>query len=146
MRIGLLIPHIYTSSVFKDRIFAPLTLGVELANGLVKNGHEVLLYASKDVKTDAKVIPGDSRLSDEYLYYYQFRNRGEHDKEIVGVEARKRDFENDLTLKAYQHAKEGKIDIVHSFHDFLAHYFNDLTYFPTVYTLHDPLPQEKDLI
>lgn len=146
MRIGLLIPHIYTASIYKDRIFAPLTLGVELANGLVKNGHEVLFYASKDVKTNAKVIPGDSRLTDELLSFYSSRDRNGHDKESVLYQTRKSDFENDLTLKAYQHAREGKIDIIHSFHDFLAHYFNDLTYFPTVYTLHNPLPQETDII
>lgn len=141
MRIGILIPHIYTSDVYKNRIFAPLFIGIQLADGLVNHGHEVFLYTSGDVKTKASIVPGPKRVSDEDLMYYQFRNRSETDRKTLALEGRKRVFENYLTLKVYEDYKNGKLDVIHSFHDFDAHYFNELTSYPTVYTLHDPLPQ-----
>lgn len=146
MRIGILIPHIYTSSVFKDRIFAPLTIGLKLIDGLVDKGHEVYVYTSVDVKTKAKIVPGPKRASDENLDYYQFRNRSEQDKKVIALEARKRFFQDVLTLQAYKDFKDGKLDIIHSYHDFDAHYFDELTKYPTVYTLHDPLPHKANTI
>jgi glycosyltransferase involved in cell wall biosynthesis len=55
---------------------------------------------------------------------------------------RKNDYEADLTAKCYQMAKEGKLDIIHSYHDQLSHFFEEATDVPTVYTLHDPLPEK----
>lgn len=147
MKIGLLLPSIFSSSRhLEGRIFAPLTPAIGLANGLVNKGHDVLFYTSKDVKTKAKIVPGNNNLTDKNLQYYQFRFRSNEEKEYSTKEIVKRDFEYDLTLKAYKDAKEGRVDIIHSYHDFGAHYFNELTGFPTVYTLHDPLPQQKDTI
>ncbi len=147
MRIGILLPTIFTSKRYgAGRIFAPGDLAFALADGLVAKGHTVKLYTSKDIVSKAQVVAGDANLTDRELSYYQFRYRDEAEKKYTTAEIVKRDFEYGLTLKAYEDAKKGELDIIHSFHDFGAHYFNELTGFPTIYTLHDPLPQADDTI
>lgn len=147
MRIGLLLPSIYTSHRYgSGRIFAPKDVAVALADGLVGRGHEVTSYTSRDVATKATIVPGDSELTDRDLAYFLFRNRDKLEQQYTVAEIVKRDFEYGLTLAAYQDAVTGKLDIIHSFHDFGAHYFNELTKFPTVYTIHDPLPQTDTTI
>lgn len=147
MKIGLLLPSILTSRKFnEDRIFAPMYPAIDLANGLVDKGHEVVFYTSEDVETKARVVDGDKRIIQENPDYFQFRFREEAEKKYATEEIIKRDYEYFLTLKAYQDGLAGKLDIIHSYHDFGAHYFNELTKFPTVYTLHDPLPQTENTI
>jgi hypothetical protein len=52
MRIGILLPSVYTSQNYGEgMIFAPLGAAIDLANGLVKNGHQVFFYSSSDVLT-----------------------------------------------------------------------------------------------
>ncbi len=147
MRIGLLLPSIFSSKRYGEgRIFAPKDIAVALADGLIAAGHEVSLYTSADVATKARVVAGDTNLTDRELTYFLFRNRDALERQYTTAEIVKRDFEYDLTLRAYRDALDGKLDIIHSFHDFGAHYFNELTQFPTVYTLHDPLPQTDDTV
>ncbi len=147
MNIGILLPSVYTSRRFGEgRIFAPQSIGVALADGLVQKGHTVYFYASQDIITKAQLVVGDSTLTDRDLVYYQFRNRNDLEQKYTTTEIIKRDFENDLTFKAFQDGMDGRLDIIHSFHDFNSHYFNELTKFPTIYTLHDPLPQSIDTI
>jgi len=147
MRIGILLPTVLASSRFgKDRIFAPGDLAIKLADRLVEKGHSVYLYTSQDIKTKATIVAGDANLTDRDLSYFQFRNRDEAEQRYSSAEIIKRDFEYGLTLQAYQDALDDKLDIIHSYHDFGAHYFNELTMVPTVYTLHDPVPQSEDTI
>ena len=148
MRIGLLLPSIYGSSHYlKGRIFAPLTPAVALADKLVEKGHSVFFYGSRDIQTKAEIVSGDWGLTDSNPFYYLFRYRNPQEQKYSTSEIIKRDFEYDLTMRAYDDAvNKKKLDIIHSYHDFGAHYFNELTKFPTVYTLHDPLPQTKDTI
>lgn len=147
MRIGMLVPSIYTSKKYGEgRIFAPLPLAVDLADRLVAAGHEVVMYASGDVKTAARVVPGEADMLAPDPQYYQFRYRDPDEARYTALEIIKRDFEYDLTLRAYQDALAGRVDIIHSFHDFGAHYFDELTKVPTIYTLHDPLPRQNDTI
>jgi glycosyltransferase involved in cell wall biosynthesis len=147
MKIGVLLPTVLASNKYsKDRIFAPKEILATLVNKLTEKGHRVFLYASKDISVNATVIPGDERLTDTDLLYYQFRYRDPAEKKYTTIEVVKRDFEYDLTTKAYKDALAGKLDIIHSYHDFGAHYFNELTQFPTVYTLHDPLPKSTDTV
>jgi glycosyltransferase involved in cell wall biosynthesis len=146
MRIGLLLPSIYMHKRWGEgRIFAPGSLAIALADGLVESGNKVFFYTSPDVQTKAKIIPGDLDLLVKDFEYFLFRNRSEEDKKYTTIEIRKRDYEFDLTTKAYKDAEDGKLDIIHSYHDFGAHYFSELTKFPTVFTLHDPIPKEGDL-
>lgn len=143
MRIGFLLPSIFIYPRFsKGRIFAPGELGKRLADGLVDKGHNVFFYTTSGFQTKAKHITCDENLLAEDPFYYQFRNRSKEEQEYTTMEIRKRDFEYALTLKAYQDALLGKLDIIHSYHDFGAHYFNELTKFPTIYTLHDPMPKK----
>jgi glycosyltransferase involved in cell wall biosynthesis len=147
MRIGILLPTIFMSHRYgQGRIFAPGQLALSLADGLVDLGQEVTIYTSGDVQTKARVVAGEQALTDTDPTYFQFRYRDADERKYSEAEVIKRDFEYALTLRAYQDAKEGKLDIIHSYHDFGAHYFNELTKFPTVYTLHDPLPQTTDTI
>ena len=147
MNIGILLPSIYASKRYGEgRIFAPLPLAVALADELVTRGHEVLFYSAAEVQTKATLIAGNSDLVATDPYYFQFRYREGDEQKYTAFEILKRDFEYDLTERAYQDAREGKIDIIHSYHDFGAHYFNELTGFPTVYTLHDLLPQLRDTL
>lgn len=147
MKIGLLLPSIYMYDRFgKGRIFAPGALGLSLADGLVEKGHEVFFYTAPGVLSKATVVFGDEAMLKSDLSYYLFRNRSEEEKKYTAVEIQKRDYEYALTLKAYRDGLEGKIDIVHSYHDFGAHYFNAFSAFPTVYTLHDPMPTSQNTI
>ncbi|PIZ64526.1 hypothetical protein COU87_04340 [Candidatus Roizmanbacteria bacterium CG10_big_fil_rev_8_21_14_0_10_39_12] len=147
MRIGLLLPSLLASKKQREgRIFAPLSPAILLADTLVEKGHEVYFYTSGDVQTKAHIIFGDKRLTDSDLKYFQFRDREASEKKFTTIEIIKRDFEYDLTLKAYTDASDGKLDIIHSYHDFGAHYFHELTKFPTVFTLHNPLPQDKSTV
>lgn len=147
MKIGFLLPSIYMSDRFgKGRIFAPGVIGKTLVGGLVKKGHEVFFYTAWGVRSKATVVAGDEALLQRDLFYYLFRNRSEEEKKYTTIEIQKRDFEYALTLKAYQDGLKGRIDIMHSYHDFGAHYFHELTGFPTVYTLHDPMPVDDTTV
>lgn len=147
MRIGILLPSIYASKRYGEgRIFAPLPLAVDLANGLVERGHDVYFYSAAEVQTKAHLVAGDSKQIDTDPFYFQFRYRESDEQKYTAFEVLKRDYEYALTLRAYRDGSQRKLDIIHSYHDFGAHYFNELTNFPTVYTLHDPLPQHADTL
>lgn len=147
MRIGILLPSIFTAAQYlKGRIFAPLYPALDLANTLVDRGHEVFFYSSADVQTKAYVVGGDKELIKKTPFYYLFRYREALEQKYSAIEIMKRDFEYALTTRTYKDALSGKLDVVHSYHDFGAHYFDELTKFPTIYTLHDPMPKTKDTI
>ncbi len=147
MKIGLLLPSIYMYDRFgKGRIFAPGSIGKDLVDGLIEKGHEVFFYTAPGTQSKATLVTGDEALLKQDLFYYLFRNRGDEEKKYTAIEIQKRDFEYALTLKAYQDALKGVVDIIHSYHDFGAHYFNELTEFPTIYTLHDPMPINDNTI
>lgn len=140
MKIGLLSPSIYMSPTrFGDMIFAPRELAVWLADGLAKKGHDVFFFTAPDVPTKATIVAGDMGLMEDMKEEKLAALGGERMK-WASFYTRKRNYELDLTQRAYAMAQEGKLDIIHSHHDTLAHFFDELTKFPTVYTLHDPLP------
>lgn len=126
-------------------IFAPRDLAVSLADGLVDVGHEVHFFASPDIQTKAHLIGGDPWLLEEKGYEEKMKGLPSERKKWASFYMRKRDFEMDLTTKVYEMATQGKLDVVHSYHDTMAHFFNQMSSFPTVYTLHDPLPQHESL-
>lgn len=145
MRIGILAPSIYMSTTkYADMIFAPRELAVFLANGLVKRGHEVYLFTSPDIKTNATIVPGDEKLIKDSYVEEKMSNQASERFKWASFYNLKRNYEIDLTQRCYNMALKGKLDIIHSYHDTLAHFFDELTGFPTVYTLHDPLPQNKN--
>lgn len=145
MNIGLLCPSIYMSpSRFPDMIFAPRELAMWLADGLASRGHEVFFFTAPDVSTKAVIVPGDMGLMEDMKEEKLAAVGGERMK-WASFYTRKRNYELDLTERAYAMARDGKLDIIHSYHDTLAHFFDELTGFPTVYTLHDPLPSPGTL-
>ena len=140
MKIGLLLPSVYMGEKYKNRIFAPKELLLNLAQGLVEKGHTVFIYGAKKVKTTAYLITGEEDLISHDLSSRKFAGYGRITREQISHHQTKREYEIDLTTKAYKHAKENNIEIIHSYHDFFAHYLSQLVTIPTVYTLHDPPP------
>jgi glycosyltransferase involved in cell wall biosynthesis len=148
MKIGILAPSIYMSPThFADMIFAPRDLAVSLADGLVDRGHTVYLFTSPDIKTKAHLIGGANELIGDDYVLEKMRETGGPRFIWASFYGRKNDYEAELTAKCFQMAKEGTLDIVHSYHDQLAHFFEEATGVSTVYTLHDPLPtRHNDLM
>jgi len=131
MKILLIAPSIYMSGAFSDMIYAPKDLAIDLADGLVNAGHEVAFATAPDVSTSAKLLPGDQAYIDLYA-----GQTTETDKLLV-----KRAYELDLLSQAFGEAKHGQFDIVHVFAITAAHYLEQFTDIPVVYTIHDPLPE-----
>ena len=147
MKIGLLLPSVYMGSKYKNKIFAPKELFINLANGLVDKGHEVYVYASSDTKTKARLVSGEERFINKDFTSPKFRGLDRLDKLKNAHIATKTEYEIDLSVKAYLHAKKKKLDIMHSYHsdNFMAHYVNKLVPIKTVYTIHDPSPFREHL-
>lgn len=145
MRIGLLSPSIYMSPTsYGDMIFAPRDLSVALADGLVDRGHEVYFFTAPDIKTKASLIGGDYDLIQKEFIEEKLKEKPDERLKWASFYAVKRYYEMDLTEKCYKMALDGKMDIIHSYHDSLAHFSDEMTQFPTVYTLHDPLPKNEN--
>lgn len=147
MKIALLSPSIYMSPTkYGDMIFAPRDLSIALADGLVDRGHDVYFFTSSDVKTKAKLIPGDQKLISVDYVTGSLQGQ-ESDRLQWGYSSvLKHNYESDLTMRCYKMARENNFDVIHSYHERLAHFWNEFTSFPTVYTLHDPLPTHKDTL
>ena len=146
MKIGLLLPSVYMGSKYKNKIFAPKELFINLANGLVDKGHQVYVYASPNTKTKAPLISGEEDLINKDFISSKALGVNRLSKLKNAHTATKIEYEIDLTVKAYTHAKKNKLDIMHAYHDFMAHYVNKLGPIKTVYTLHDPKPLREHLV
>src|SRR4030042_2125567 len=147
MKIGLLFPSIYASpNLFPDKIFAPRELFTSLSNGLVERGHEVTVFSTPDVETKATITSSSLDLVKSPLPSSKVRGLSEEKRQILNTEFAKHAFELDSTSRPFHKAHEGALDILHVYHDsslFMSHYMERVIHpFPTVYTLHDPLPPE----
>jgi glycosyltransferase involved in cell wall biosynthesis len=148
MNIGILTPSIYMyKKKFGGRIFAPGDLARGLVRGLTARGHTVTWFSAPEESYGATMVPGNIDLleKDHQIRFMQdiaAETRGE-----VSLFAMKMYYESDLTERAYSYAKEHHLDVMHHFHSFgyLAHFFEELTGVPTLYTLHDPVPTEDML-
>lgn len=145
MKIGLLLPSVYMGSRYKNKIFAPKELFLNLADGLVDRGHDVYVYASPDTKTKAHLVTGEADLVKQDFISPKFRGLDRISKLKNAHVATRFEYEIDLSVKAYLHAKEKKIDIMHSYHDFMAHYVSQLVPVKTIYTIHDPKPLREHI-
>lgn len=144
MKIGFLSPSIYMSpTVYPDMIFAPRDLSINLVDGLVKRGHEVFFFTAPDVPTKARLIPGKRELLKANVVEDKVHNKASERFRWASFYGRKRYYELDLTSRCYKAALHQRFDIIHSYHDQLAHFLDDLSPVPTVFTLHDPLPQNR---
>lgn len=96
----------------------------ELSEELVRRGHEVTLFATKDSKTSAKLV---SVVSDPMSGKIPWSNPAYTLFNITN---------------AYKMAKD--FDIIHSHTDFWAFPLAFLSLTPTVHTLHNRLPDDKE--
>lgn len=134
------------SPLADGKIFAPRELAIGLANGLIKQGHRVRIYAPmSQEETQADVIAGNVGLLTSEPYAMKLRYTGEATRKSMARTQARFEYEMDLTARAYKDAREGRIDIVHSFLEFGSHYMAEATGLPTVYTVHDPMPDKQYL-
>ncbi|EKD87320.1 MAG: glycosyl transferase, group 1 [uncultured bacterium] len=145
MKILFLCPNAYMSPRFGHMIFAPRDLSIALVDGLVAKGHTVTFATTPDVPTRATILPGNKAL---LALLDRVMGKGE----IVDlpaarmIDAIRRDYEIDLLVRAIHEAKSGTYDLVHIYQKDLAHYFDDFFRpIPTVYTLHDSVPERDTL-
>ncbi|MEK7587707.1 MAG: glycosyltransferase family 4 protein [Patescibacteria group bacterium] len=146
MKIGLLLPSALMYEPLSDgKIFAPKELFLDLADGLVARGHEVRVYSSSDTKTRATLVAGDDMLALGEPPAMKMRYVGVETKRLLARRDARWEYELDLTSRAYADARAGRLEIIHSFLEFSAHYFESASGTTTVYTLHDGLPQKNSL-
>ncbi len=139
MKIGLLVPSIYMQKKYLEtRISAPMKLALVMAKYLKKRGHEVIFFAGPDIPTNAKVVSNDVELLEEKLVMDYQQDIPKDAYTIITQYETKKYYELGLTLKAYQYAKDERIDVMHQYHSLsnLSHYFENIFDIPTVYTLH----------
>ena len=96
----------------------------EITEELTRRGHRVTLFASGNSQTRAKLFS-----------VYKKDSRSE---EKIG-RFRRREFEHLLISQAYQLARKGKFDIIHSHFDTRTCGYAPFVKTPTVSTLHSPL-------
>jgi len=90
-------------------------------------------------------VAGEASLITQDFTSSHFRGLDQAAKTKSAELITKIEYEEDLTVKAYLHAQESKIDIMHSYHDFMAHYVAKLAPVKTIYTIHTSRPSEMDL-
>lgn len=103
---------------------APEFVMYQIAEAMVKKGHDVTLFASGNSQTSAKLVslqPTSTGVNPKIGRQYHI------------------DFEYALISKCYQMACEGKFDIIHSLFDIRSAIFAGFVKTPTVVTLHSPL-------
>lgn len=143
MKIGILTPSIYMDTAHHGgRIFAPGDLARALVSGLTARGHSVEWFSALEDTGGGTLEAGDANLLEKNLRVRVFQDISPEILDKMSLYGTKMYYELDLVSRAYQEAKKGKIDIIHVFHSFgyFAHFFQELTGVPTVYTLHDPVP------
>ncbi len=144
MKILLIAPSSFMSEKFSDVIYAPRSLVISLADGLVERGWEIILATSPDVATRAAILEGDRDLLNLLVEKHSRRNETIALREEY--EFIKRDYEIDLFARAFDFAVKNGVEIVHVYHKSMGHYFEAfLKDIPVIYTLHDPLPVSNSL-
>lgn len=149
MKIGILSPSIYMyESRYSDRIFAPGPLVRALVSGLVAKGHDVTWFtAPGEDARGATMVPGNEELLSKDLKFRVFQDMQPDLVKAMSLYGTKMYYELDLVERAYKEAQKSGIEVMHHFHSFgyFAHYFQEFTGVPTVYTLHDPVPTDDML-
>ncbi len=139
MKIGLLEPSILMSKRFGNRIFAPKELFICLADGLVKRGHEVYAYASSELNTLAQVIGGNKTLENSEFPSARDVRKVEEVSSSLTVIRNHFEYEIELISKAFFHAKQNNLQILHCQSHMFTHYLVKFVKFPVIFTLHDPV-------
>ncbi len=137
MNIGLYISPSHAVPPDEDNILAPWVLVKQLANGLIKKGEHVTLFAAKGSKTDATLVSAGItptvRTKPEYNDSEAYRSF------VVAQELLL--FRDVITM-----AKAGKLDLVHV-HQPVERLYPALAAlppkFPVVITFHDPISPQR---
>lgn len=141
LRLALVVPHLFIHRDILPRvIFSPGELAVQLAEGLVKQGVEVTLYAPGPVDTSVSTVTADlsyfeaelEKRGDSYLDLLK-----KHPATFVGLA---RQVQSEILAKAFVAANNNEHDIVHVYtnEEDLALPFSRLCTKPVVFTHHDP--------
>lgn len=131
------------SNSFTDMIYAPKKLSIDLVEGLVDRGHDVIFATAPDIVTKAHVLPGDQRFLDGIA---PIKHPNPADQALTHQHFLiKRDYEVDLIARAFGEAARQPVDCIHVYSVTMAHYFEEYVTCPVIYTLHDPLPKEGSL-
>ena len=145
MKIGVLTPSIYMyEKRYKDRIFAPGDLARALVAGLTAQGNEVSWFTAPEDARGSTLVPGNEELLTGDLQFRVFQDMPQALRDTVSLYGTKMYYELDLVARAYATAQREHIQVMHNFHSFgyFAHFFQELTGIPTVYTFHDPVPTD----
>jgi glycosyltransferase involved in cell wall biosynthesis len=146
MTIGLLLPSLLMTKRFSDRIFAPKPLFLALVDGLVAHGHTVYVYSAPETLTSGILVTGNTLLSQQDIPSVRIREGDEKMQATIGTALTAYEYELELTMRAFAHAKHHGVEVMHSYQQFMAHYASQLMPdMPVVYTLHDPLFDSKTL-
>lgn len=143
MKIGILTPSIYMDAAHHGgRIFAPGDLARGLVSGLTARGHAVSWFSAQEEPRGATLVAGNRDLLEKNLAVRVFQDISPEIRDKMSLYGTKMYYELDLVSRAYAAAKKGEVDIIHVFHSFgyFAHFFQELTGVPTLFTLHDPVP------
>jgi glycosyltransferase involved in cell wall biosynthesis len=132
---------------YKDRIFAPGPLARAIVSGLVKKGHDVLWFTAPEDDRGTTLMPGNTDLLTKDLRFRVFQDMAPEIVKTVSLYGSKMYYELDVVGRAYGMAQKEHLDVIHNFHSFayMAHFFQEVTGVPTVYTLHDPIPTDDML-
>lgn len=121
-------------------IFSPAALALQLADGLVADGHEVTLFTPGPVGTTAYNV-----VSDLSYFEQELAGRGDTYPDLLKKHpftfiTLARQVQAELIAKAYVMANTGKLDIVHIYtnEEEIALPFAQLCRQPVVLTHHDP--------
>jgi glycosyltransferase involved in cell wall biosynthesis len=141
MRVGIVVPHIFMQqALLPEVIFSPGHLALQLAEGLMQLGAEVVLFSPGPVSTKATNITADlsyfedelSQRGDNYLELLR-----KHPLTFISLA---RQVQGELVAKAYAMANSDELDIVHIYanEEDIAVTFAQFCRKPIVFTHHDP--------
>ena len=135
MRIAILTTNLYPTPIpIKEKvIYAPLGVAYYLAEGLVKKGHKVFLFASSDSKTSATLISNNlPSLERNKKWFPVYKKVNERWKEIL-----RENYELLLATKFYEMAQKKTFDIIHLHSRPNLLHFASLIKTPVVFTFHN---------
>lgn len=142
IRVALVVPHIFLHrDILSNVIFAPGTLALELAEGLVKNSNvEVSLFTPGPIDTSVPNVNADMSYFDAEL-----ATRGDSYVDLLKKHpfvfvSLARQVQAELIAKAYAAANNDEYDLVHIYtnEEDIALPFAKFCKKPVVFTHHDP--------
>lgn len=139
MTIGMLLPSLLMTKRYDNRIYAVKPLFMSLVYGLQQRGHRVIVYSASESGIKAELISGNACIEQKDLWSVKVRTDNSDIVHAITARMNMHAYEIDLVSRAYHHAKQEDVSIMHVYNDFIAHAIASFTSIPTVYTLHDPV-------